>query len=39
MIALVTLMSNYAQCDECKQWMEPGFVDDYGWCIDCDLSC
>ena len=29
-------MSDYAQCDECKQWMESGFVDDYGWCVECD---
>ena len=36
--ALVTLMSNYAQCDECEQWMESGFVDDYGCCIDCDYG-
>tara|TARA_B000000557_G_C20568116_1_gene356044 strand:- start:54 stop:245 length:192 start_codon:yes stop_codon:yes gene_type:complete len=35
-IALVTLLSDFAQCDECKQWVESGFVDDYGWCSDCD---
>ena len=36
MIALVTLLSDFAKCDECKQWVESGFVDDYGWCSDCD---
>ena len=37
-IALATLLSDFAQCDECKEWVESGFVDDYGWCVDCDKA-
>ncbi len=36
MIALVTLLSDFSKCDQCNQWVESGFVDDYGWCTDCD---
>ena len=24
------------KCDECGVWQESGFVNDEGWCIDCE---
>lgn len=35
-IALAILLDEHLQCDGCKEWKLSGFVDDDGWCDECE---
>lgn len=32
----ITVNNDHEQCGECETWQESGFINDHGWCIDCE---